>query len=117
LTLALQLLGRFWPYLVAAICVLVVWAALSAGQRDRATANQAKAAATVSRAGDAASAAAATATGEFMDRKADRDNMTRENRDAILSTPDAGANAGAAGDAGLGVLCRRPEYKRHPRCA
>jgi hypothetical protein len=50
-------------------------------------------------------------------RDMDRQVREQETRDDILSAPDAGASAGAAGDAGLAGLCRRAVYRDHPRCA
>lgn len=64
----------------------------------------------------AASEAAAQAGDAFNDRKSGRDALGQENRDDVLSQPDAGSDAGLAGDVGLRGLCRRPSYADSPRC-
>lgn len=63
-----------------------------------------------------ASAEAAEATDAFTERQTGREALGRENRDEILSQPNAGADAGDAGLAGLRGLCRRPEYSGSARC-
>jgi len=76
-----------------------------------------RAAGEVARAGETATGAALNATAEYGERELGRAALEQETRDAVLSAPDAGADAGAAGDAGLAGLCRRAAYLDHPRCA
>ena len=127
LTLAGGLLRRFAGPLIVALTglllVLVVgglawnsWQSAGAAARAREAVRQ-RAGAEVARASDQASRAALEAVAGQGQREADRQVLEKETRDDILSAPDAGASAGAAGDAGLAGLCRRAVYRDHPRCA
>lgn len=84
--------------------------------RAREAARQ-RAGAEIAGAADRASRAALEAMAGQGQRDMDRQVREQETRDDILSAPDAGASAGAAGDAGLAGLCRRAVYRDHPRCA
>lgn len=82
---------------------------------DRADAARDKAGAVVGEHGKKASDAAAKAASDLADRTADREELGRINRDDIKGQADAGADAGATGDAFLRSLCRRSPD--NPRCA
>lgn len=92
------------------------WQGAGAEARSREAARQ-RAGAEVARASDQASRAALEAVAGQALRETDRQVLEQETRNDILSAPDAGASAGAAGDAGLAGLCRRALYRDHPRCA
>lgn len=97
----------------------VVWDGWrDAGRRSQAReAARQRAGAEIARASDGASRAALEAIARQGQRETDRRVQELETRDDILSAPDAGVSAGAAGDAGLAGLCRRAVYRDHPRCA
>lgn len=85
--------------------------------RAEQAARVAKAGAVVAAGGERASQAAVEAVASLGEKEVAVAATDRENRDAILSKLDAKVDAGAAGDAGLRGLCRRPVYRDHPRCA
>jgi hypothetical protein len=109
--------------LLAGLAVLLVVIVLAVqlgrwrAQSVAAEAVQSRAGAEVAQAGDRASAAAGEAVAGLGERELARAAKDRENRDEILRAPNARDDAGAAGDAGLVGLCRRPAYRDHPRCA
>jgi len=82
---------------------------------DRADAVRDKAGAVVGERGKKASDAAAKAASDLADRTADREELGRNNREEILGSKDAGADAGDTGRAQLRSLCRRAPD--NPRCA
>lgn len=122
-----QLLRRFAGPLIVLLTVLLLalvagglvwngWRDAGAAAAAREAARQ-RAGAAVAQASDGASRAALEALARQGARETDRQVQELETRDDILSAPDAGASAGAAGDAGLAGLCRRAVYRDHPRCA
>ncbi len=127
ISLAIGLLRRFAGPLILGLTALSLmlvaagllwsgWQGASARTQAREAARQ-RAGAEVAQASDAASRAALEAVARQGERETDRMVQDMETRDDILSAPDAGASAGAAGDAGLAGLCRRAVYRDHPRCA
>lgn len=127
LALGGQLLRRFAGPLIALLTLLLLalvagglaWNSVrdaGAAARAREAARQ-RAGAELAQASDQATRAALEALARQGARETDRQVREQETRDDILSAPDAGASAGAAGDAGLAGLCRRALYRDHPRCA
>ncbi|WP_271066414.1 hypothetical protein [Caulobacter sp. NIBR1757] len=127
LALAGQLLRRFAGPLIVVLTVLLAalvagglvwngWRDAGAQARAREAARQ-RAGVEIARASDQSSRAALEAMAGQGQRDMDRQVREQETRDDILSAPDAGASAGAAGDVGLAGLCRRAVYRDHPRCA
>lgn len=127
-TLAGGLLRRFAGPLIVVLTGLLlvlvvgglVWTSWRGAGTETNTPREAarqRAGAEVARASDQASRAALEAVAGQGQRETDRQVREQETRDDILSAPDAGASAGAAGDAGLAGLCRRAVYRDHPRCA
>lgn len=92
------------------------WRASGTAAKAREAAGQ-RAGAILAEASDRTSRAALEAVAGQGQRETDRQILEQETRDDILSAPDAGASAGAAGDAGLAGLCQRAVYRDHPRCA
>ncbi|RYG20805.1 MAG: hypothetical protein EON96_00140 [Caulobacteraceae bacterium] len=92
------------------------WREAGARAQAREAARQ-RGAAEVTRASDQVSRAALEAMARQGQRETDRQVQELETRNDVLSAPDAGASAGAAGHAGLAGLCRRAVYRDHPRCA
>ena len=120
MTLAiLAFLRKFWPYLIAGFAAVVLLGAVARwGAEKRAIdAANAKAGAVITAAGERASEGATGAVAGLGERDATRAATERDNRDQILSAPDAKSDAGSAGDVGLAGLCRRPGYSADPRCA
>ena len=122
-----QMLRRFAGPLIVGLSVLLTmllvgglawngWRDAGAQARAREAARQ-QARAEMARASDRSARAALEAMAGQGQRDMDRQVREQETRDDILSAPDAGASAGAAGDAGLAGLCRRAVYRDHPRCA
>jgi hypothetical protein len=114
----LALLHRLWPWLLGGLALLFVWAtidgAIDAGKAREAV--RAKGAAEIARGQEKASSAAAGAVADLSERNEAREAETRETRDAILSTENAGDDAGDAGRVGCERLCRRPLYRDRPDC-
>jgi|GEM_PF-3389472 len=127
IALAGQVLRRLGGPLIVGLSVLLTvllvaglawngWRDAGAQARAREAARQ-RAGAEMARASDRSARAALEAMAGQGQRDMDRQVREQETRDDILSAPDAGASAGAAGDAGLAGLCRRAVYRDHPRCA
>ena len=116
------LLKRYALALIIGLGVLLALAALVAFLRGQGAARASEEAArarggqAVARAGETASQAAVEAVAIQGEKEAVVADADQENREEILTQPDAGADAGATGDAGLRGLCRRPAYRDHPRC-
>ncbi|MDB5471310.1 MAG: hypothetical protein JWR84_2870 [Caulobacter sp.] len=127
IAVAISLLRRFAGPLIAGLAMLLLMLVAGGlvwnGWRDAGARSQAREAArqradaAVAEASDQASRAALEAVAAQGARETDRQVHEQETRNDILSAPDAGASAGAAGDAGLAGLCRRAVYRDHPRCA
>lgn len=116
-------LPRLIAYLVAAVLALILLFAVLGRLGvsidlfgwDRANAARDKAGAVVGEHGKKASDEAAKASADLADRTADREELGRNNREEILGSKDAGADAGDTGRAQLRSLCRRSPD--NPRCA
>lgn len=103
-------------FVILGLVALVCWFVLIKPGQDRRRAAEAEAGAAV--AGGTAKAAQ-DAQGVVIGnaaRERATDDQTRANRDEILKAPDAGVSAGAAGDAGLRGLCKRPSLRDSGRC-
>lgn len=103
----------------AVVVAIVVTVMLLAYQRDRAATEAAKArsAAIVAEGQAKAASEAAEAVAANAERRADSEDLTRTNRDAILSTDGANAPVpGAVGDAGRRALCLRHASRNDPAC-
>ncbi|MFN3856528.1 MAG: hypothetical protein ACK4RV_02180 [Caulobacter sp.] len=109
-----KVVGIFVGVLAAVVLVFAITHWLGSG--DRRAAVQAKASATIAAGREKAASSAAAATADLAERDLARAADEKERRDAILSSENAGADAGAAGDVGLGGLCGSPLYRNDPGC-
>ncbi len=107
-----------WPYVlavVAVIALLLVLASANDAKKAREAA-RGRAAATIAAGQEKAAGAAAGAVADLSERNEARAAETQENRDAILSTENAGDDAGDAGRVGLERMCRRAINRDDPGC-
>jgi len=103
--------------LVVLLAVLAAWWIVIGGPAaDRRGAVEARAGRTVAEGAAAAAGDAQAVVINNSRAESAVDRQTLENRDAILTQPNARLGAGAAGDAGLRGLCGRAAYRDVERC-
>lgn len=101
----------------ALILALAVWWIISALSSGKTAKTEAKLNANQVEAATESGADAVSTVGEQMGNEADTADLTRDNRDAILSAEGADAPvANPARDAGLDSLCKRRAYRDSPKC-
>lgn len=109
-------LGWVAVAIAALALVAVVYFVFVKPGQDREAAARARAGEIFAGAQGRSSDAATGAVAELGERNLDRAELGRQNREDILNAPNAGDDAGAAGDAGLRALCLRDSYRDSPRC-
>lgn len=118
----IALLAAWWRPIAAVLVVIGLMILGSCtitrctGEQRALQAERARTGGIMAEGSEKASQAATEAVAGLGEREADRTEINQENRDAILSAPDAKSDAGAAGAAGLDGVCRRPSYRDTPRC-